>query len=142
MSRTPSTIAAGIAAFAALAPAAVAMPVDGPITSSQIKTSSLSGLTTSQRQDLRSPDARDVGTRDAGTRTRLVMGHHALPPVFPTANVDLPPAHQPRVLGADASNGFDVTDAALGAGGAFAAVVIATAGGVALRRRTARGLAA
>ena len=122
MSRTPSTIAAGIAAFAALAPAAVAMPTDGPI-----KTSSLSGLTTNQRQDLRSPDA-----RDAATRPHLSGGH-----------VSLPAVQQPRIVHVDAPSGFDVTDAALGAGGAFAAIVIATAGGVALRRRgTARGLAA
>jgi hypothetical protein len=120
MSRTPSTIAAGIAVFAALAPAAVAMPTDGPI-----KTSSLSGLTTSQRQDLRSPDA-----RDAATRPHISGGHVALPAV-----------HQTRIVHVSASTGFDVADAALGAGGAFAAIVIATAGGVALRRRTRHSLA-
>jgi hypothetical protein len=122
MTRTPSTIAAGIAAFAALAPAAVAMPTDGPI-----KTSSVPGLTKSQRQDLRSPDARDAATR----QRHLAAGHVSLPAVQPS-----------RIVHVAASNGFDVTDAALGAGGAFAALVVATAGGVALRRRTARGLAA
>jgi hypothetical protein len=125
MSRTPRTIAVGIAAFAALAPAAVAMPTDGAIQTSSLAgtTSSRPALTSQQRQDLRSPDA-----RDAATRPHLTGGHVALPAV-----------HQTRIVHVDASRGFDVSDAALGAGGAFAAIVIAAAGGVALRRRSTTG---
>jgi hypothetical protein len=132
MSRSTRTITAGIAAFAALAPAAVAMPSDGPV-----QTSSPAGTTSVTRQDLRSPDA-----RDAATRPQSGTAHLPGPPVFPTANVTLPPVHHSRTVQVDASNGFDVTDAALGAGGAFAAIVIVSAGGVALRRRARHSLAA
>lgn len=116
MNRTPRTIAIGIAAFAALAPAAVAMPVDGPI-----HTSSLAG-TTSIRHDLRSPDA-----VDAATRPQHLPSSHIVTHSVPTTRI---------VHVTPSSDGFDVTDAALGAGGAFAAIVIATAGGFALRRRS------
>lgn len=120
MSRTPRTIAAGVAAFAALAPAAVAMPVDGPI-----HTSSLAGTTSAPQQDLRSPDSRDA----AIPRRHLASSHIVTPSV--------PSVPTTRIVHVAPSDGFDVTDAALGAGGAFAAIVIAAAGGVALRRRGA-----
>jgi len=137
MSRTTRSITAGIAVFAALAPTAVAMPSDGPI-----RTSSLAGTTSSPAQDLRSPDARDAAVTHLRRDGRLAVPFVAGPPVFPTAHVSLPPVQHPRTVQVDASNGFDVTDAAIGAGGAFAAIVLAVGSGAVLRRRTRHSLAA
>jgi hypothetical protein len=117
MTRSTRTISAGIAAFAALAPAAVAMPQDA------IHTSSLAGTTSAPAQDLRSPDARDA----AQPHRYLPGGHTALPTVPTTRIVHVAPS---------SDGGFDITDAALGAGGAFAALALAAGGSVALRRRS------
>jgi hypothetical protein len=118
MSRSTRTITAGIAAFAALAPAAMAMPQDGPI-----RTSSLAGTTSAPRQDLRSPDARDAAT----PRQHLAGGHVALAPIKTT-----------RIVHVDASSGFDWSDAVIGAGAAFGGLALVAGSGAVLRRRTVR----
>jgi hypothetical protein len=55
MPRTIRTLAAALAALVIAAPAAFAMPIDGPADAS-----SSSGVTAVPEQDLRSPDARDA----------------------------------------------------------------------------------
>jgi hypothetical protein len=118
MSRSTRSITAGIAVFAALAPAASAMPADGPV-----RTSSLAGTASAPRQDLRSPDARDA----------------AQPPAkLPGAHVTLPPVHSTSVVHVAAGDGFDWTDAVIGAGGAFAGLALVGGTGAILRRRTTR----
>jgi hypothetical protein len=132
MSRSTRTITAGIAAFAALAPAAVAMPTDGPI-----RTSSLAGThTTPATVDHRSPDARDaaqhryLGQGNTAHAT-LRSAHVALPPVSPSGRPT-------PVVHVAATDGFDWTDAVIGAGGAFGGLVLVAGTGALLRRRTIR----
>jgi hypothetical protein len=96
----------------------------------------------------RSPDAQDMSARsDAAGRSQVkdlrttaslagpprpVEGNPG-PPQFPTNTVPLAPPAEP-VSAPPAGDGFDVTDAVIGAGGA-AVLLIAVAGGLAVSRR-------
>ena len=133
MSRSTRSITAGIVAFAALAPAAVAMPQDGPLgghrsSQSGVRTSSLAG--TYSARDLRSPDARDA----ALAAERHLQSSHIVTSTIPST----PTTHFVQVKAAD---GFDWTDAVIGAGGAFGAFALVAGSGVALRRRVRHSLA-
>jgi hypothetical protein len=94
--------------------------------------------------DKRSPDAQDAARlpgstpRDLRVTSSLAGSPRAVkpeptPPVFPTNTTPLPPPAVP-VSSSPSGDGFDWTDAAIGAGGA-AVIVVSLAGGVALTRR-------
>ena len=84
--------------------------------------------------DLRSPDARDVSTRTA-TPTDLRS---------PDArDVTRPRTAVPLRIVTAADDGFDWTDAAIGAAGALGLALLLTGGAATIaRRRTGRGVAA
>lgn len=119
MTRHTRTITAAVAALAVAAPAATAMPADGPI-----RTSSLAGTTSAPKQDLRSPDARDAA-RFSQFRGFNVDARHAA----------LASAHHPAGTVTVGSDGFDWGDAAIGAGGTIGLLVLVAGSGAALTRR-------
>jgi hypothetical protein len=129
MPRTSQTLAAAFAALMIAAPAAPAMPaVD------RVHTSSPAATTSSPGQDVRSPDVRDAAeaaiggtpaqdlrspdTRDGGAGVGVAQRT-----IRPVRVVDF------------GDNGFDWTDAAVGAGGALGLVLVLGAGGAAVVRR-------
>jgi hypothetical protein len=115
-------------------PAATAMPIDGPA-----HTSGLPGTTSAPKQDLRSPDARDAAQ---GRTTR----DFAAPIVQDLRSPDARDAADGRstadmatpVVEITRADGFDWSDAAVGAGGATGLLAISLAGAMTLRRRETR----
>jgi len=84
-------------------------------------------------EDLRSPDARDVSTRTAAPTD--LRSPDARDVTRPRTSVPL------RIVTA-ADDGFDWTDAAIGAGGALGLALLLTGASAIARRRTGRGVAA
>jgi hypothetical protein len=133
-------VVAGVAASPALASGG---PIDHRSPDAK---DAAAAITAAKTIDRRSPDVQDMASRPdtAGNpqvkdlRTTASLAGPPVyappgPPEFPTNTVPLAPPVEP-VTAPPAGDGFDVTDAVIGAGGA-AVLLIAVAGGLAVSRR-------
>jgi hypothetical protein len=135
MPRTIHTIAAALAALVIAAPTALARPIEDPV-----GTSSLAGTTSSPKQDLRSPDARDAARPKTRADVTAALAQERYYASYGDPTPITPPAGAPAI---DTGDGIAQLPFILAVSGALI-FGLATGSGLHLlhaRRRRATSLA-